>query len=126
MIGGLSSSWHLLEKLADAWKEKPVQQVVSGGIAPSTRSEKSRSSVPAVDELPPEVVAPSLRKMQQSSGFGSSGGKAHSDSQLHQRDQGKTGSEGCGEPTGGDDTPDSTATTASKTKTSSPQNRGKG
>lgn len=111
IFSGILIPWHLLEKLADARKEKS-SQIVSGGTA---RSEKSRSSVITVDELSPEAIAPNLRKMQQSSGFGSSSGKTHSDSQLHKRDKNMSGNEG-DKSTGCDDTPDSSSADAAEIK----------
>tara|TARA_R110000868_G_scaffold150227_9_gene373281 strand:- start:883 stop:1374 length:492 start_codon:yes stop_codon:yes gene_type:complete len=111
IFSGISVPWHLLEKLVDARKEKS-SQIVSGGIA---RSEKSRSSVITVDEFSPEAIAPNLRKMQQSSGFGSSSGKTHSDSQLHKRDKSMSGNKG-DKSTGCDDTPDSSSADAAEIK----------
>lgn len=105
-----SIPWHLLGMVADA--EKWPQ--VSGGPAPPVGDEKGRGSID-VGELPPEVIAPSLKGKVSSTGFGSSAGNTNSDTQLHQGNPGSAGNQG-GEPTSGDDSPDSGTASPTQSK----------
>lgn len=65
MLDAVKFPWKLLERLVNALENK---QTITGGVTSSTGSKKSTS----VGELPPEVIAPSLKSMRKSSGFGSS------------------------------------------------------
>jgi hypothetical protein len=85
-----------LELLANAWKERPTQ--IPGGFVVPIDKTQSRGSIPAVDELPPEAIAPNLRRQVRSAGFGSNSSEKDRDTQLHERDQGQTGSEGSNKP----------------------------
>lgn len=72
-----------LNGLLDVW-EKGQESRSFKPTANSTfsRSKESTggSQVPTVDALPPDIIAPSLKGMQKSSGFGPSKSKKESDS----------------------------------------------
>lgn len=57
------------------------RSISTGGFVSSVKSETSRSDrkVPSIDALPPEVIAPSLKGMQKTSGFGANKSKKASD-----------------------------------------------
>jgi len=68
--------WDQLEKLADVWNNKVSNKQNWGSATPT---EVTRS-INSVQELPPEVIAPNLKKMRKSAGFGTNTGNANRDS----------------------------------------------
>jgi hypothetical protein len=72
----IKTAWDQLEKLADARNSRaPYQQ--SWATAGPDQFVKSTNTV---KELPPEVIAPSLKKMPKSAGFGTNIGNTNRDS----------------------------------------------
>ena len=73
---------YTVEKLNDGRSKSRQAGDQSRGFASPIEPQKSRSGskVPAVGELPPDVIAPSLKGMQKSSGFGANKSKKASDS----------------------------------------------
>ena len=69
--------------ILDVWQkgQETSNKVKSGGYSAFAGSKESRGDkkIPAIDELPPEVIAPNLKGMQKSSGFGTNKSKKASD-----------------------------------------------
>lgn len=72
----------LLNGLINVWEKGQERRSVKPAVNStfSRPKESAGSKVPTVDALPPDVIAPSLKGMQKSSGFGSSKSKKESDS----------------------------------------------
>jgi hypothetical protein len=86
-IGGIQLPVALLRELVNAWSERRVAPVDSESTGP-VKSTSGRGGEESVDELPPEILAPSLKKPPRpQGGFGSRVGKSDDGSQLHERNQ---------------------------------------
>ena len=70
----------VIETIAEKY-DGTSRSIGTGGFVSSVKSETSRGDrkVPSIYALPPEVIAPSLKGMQKSSGFGANKSKKASD-----------------------------------------------
>jgi len=85
-LGKLHLPPTLLRELLNAWSERRVAPVDSESTGPS-KSKGFDGGTTSVQELPPEIVAPNLKKPPRpEGGFGSRVGKDDGGSQLHKRD----------------------------------------
>lgn len=69
--------WDKLEKIFNDIGSRNTEKTII--TASSANKFEQSKTAGIVQELPPEVVAPSLKKMQKSSGFGSNNSDKHSD-----------------------------------------------
>lgn len=77
LLINLNFPWDKIEQLTNAWQSQTTKTGVwTGADAIASQSIKATS---LVEELPPEVIAPSLKKMRRTSGFGSNPSDKNSD-----------------------------------------------
>ena len=77
MCEKLAIPWDKIEAISNAWKSQQTPSHWAGTDTTASRQVKAPS---LVEELPPEVIAPSLKKMQRSAGFGTNISDKNSDS----------------------------------------------